>query len=136
MWFAALALQTLLHGGQRFLQQTKWIILRMPGSVYISKSCRSGPFPDFFLHVAPRPNRDSGLQVQPDSSDRFRVEILFSNGANYQANDETQLLCTAPRIPFHRNSHLRLSDFQAHMSRWGGDGPWQANNTQHPFVLL
>ena len=59
------------------------------------------------------------MQAEPDSPKRFRLEVLFSNGANYPPDDETHAVCTKPRVPVHRSGGLTLFDFQAHMKRWG-----------------
>lgn len=58
-------------------------------------------------------------QAQPDSPERFRVEMLFSNGANYDPTDEAHAMCTKPRVPIHRDNKLWLQDVQAHLTKWG-----------------
>ena len=54
-----------------------------------------------------------------DSPERFRVEMLFSSGANYGPADEDHALSTKPRIAIHRDDALTLHDCQAHLRKWG-----------------
>jgi hypothetical protein len=59
------------------------------------------------------------VQADPDSPERFRMEMLFSNGANYAPTDRAHLNSTKPRVPIHRDDKLWLADFQEHLSKWG-----------------
>ena len=63
------------------------------------------------------------MQVPPDSDERFRVEMQFSNGANHDPFevDHDRLVSTRPRVRIHRDppANLSLQEFHAHMSKWG-----------------
>lgn len=76
------------------------------------------------------------MQAKPDSPKRFRIEVLFSNGANYPPDDETHAVCTKPRVPVHRRGGLDLFDFQAHMRRYGNRPPTPVLSTTVSPELL
>lgn len=64
------------------------------------------------------------------------MEMLFSNGANYEPSDRDHLSSTRPRVPIHRDSHLWLADFQEHLSKWGSQRFSVAGSLMQPTDTL
>jgi hypothetical protein len=70
--------------------------------------------------------------MQPaDDVSRFRVEVQFSNGANYDPRI-TKVMNDKPREMVQRGDWIALSEFQDHMRPWGS--PRKATAT--PATML